>query len=538
MKKRRFLALLATVLLLATGLTACGKDVGTVSSLDKVLNPDYDVSETVWKEAVAVAQLDGYSYEKSAGDVALFSQFNSRTDLTTYAVFNFKTEKVILSLTEKQNTQLLIDFSFAEYGMIHVEEVDVQTAEFTHWQYDTAGNEILKQKSLTAKLPQRLGDMIVYDRAAYSLDRETGALTKVMDVPEHLYLKEQDLIAWNEDYYYFSDNSTVFVYDKELNFVSTWSAPSYAQSKKIRVLNDGTVLAQYRCELSEDAKEFDFYQNNNARTQKYDLITLLISPKNARVKEIDLKYVVVDVISETAAHQSENGEAYGESFDNLATVYPIVNQRVDESAAARDLVLFSNSGTVRRSLKLVEGQTAALPEKLEDDVYILPMLDGGAAILNLKGDVLVRLNSFNEDDWRQAGHYFVTDSAIYNLSLERVLDLRETETRVLYAGKNLILLREGTDESYTVYAFQNGEKTKLYTYLMTDASTESFETVPGLGYCIGDGTKYHYYNENCEEIFSTPNPIKALVTTENRMLVSVETIRDGFLTMTYMVIKK
>lgn len=544
MKKTGIVALLAIVLVMTMLLTSCGGSIGAFSSFDKVLNPDFDITEKVWMEAKAIPELEGYALQEQLGDIAILYKMNEETGVLAYKIFNLSNASVILTFAAEN---IVYDFNTAyeELGLILVTETYFYDTEdlselptFAHLAYDKMGNEISRIEDADPIFPFMLGELVVYDDVAYKMDRATGALTKEMDIPEYMVIDADQQIQKNDDYYYVLDDDRVFVYDLSFHYVSSWIAPSYAEMNGGGVLNNGDILLQYAYELDEDAKEFDFYEANNGRSLKYDLVTLLINPKNGSAKEIDLKYVIENVVSNVDSYDEEEDNNYfNDSFDNIAYIYPIVNQKIDSSDAAADIVLMSDKGKIKKSLKLVDGQMAVLPEKVAEDTYSVAMLHGGFALIDIDGNVLKMINSGS--DFEVIGDYFVSEKAIYDLNFEVIYSLKDNNARSLGSVDGTVFVREGTDDAYTVYAFRDGEKKTVFTYNVENTDNGEFEIVYELGYAIVNAAGDHtYYNAKGDLLITTTSALTRSYASENGALYVAELSIDNILKPTYYVFTK
>jgi hypothetical protein len=279
-------------------------------------------------------------------------------------------------------------------------------------------------------------------------------------------------------------------------------------------------MIQYANELDEEAKEFDYYTTQNRESVKYDLVTLIMRAKNGNVKDVDMKYIVSYVMTnQTLYDEQDDNNMFNDSFDNVAWVYPIVNQRVDRSAAAEDVVLMSDKGKIKKSLKLVDGQIADIPEKIADDVYVVEMLHGGYALVNLDGDVLKMINS--GADMRLMGQYLVSETKIYDLNLEVIYNLKENDATLLEEIDGVLFVQEGDEDEYTVYSFCGGAKKTVYSYSAEAEENDEFYTT-SMGYVLIDSEGTHtYYNANGKELLTTDGWLQVLNSAEDEILCAM-----------------
>lgn len=553
MKKIRILSVLTLLLTVTMLFTACGKGkIGSASSFDKVLNPDYDNSEQVFAKGALVEELNGYVSLRydivNGGNFDLYGleilySVDEETGDLSYKVYSVLNNKVILTLDAEDVEYEFITNYYEYYGVLIVSEtvfngtekddpMDESLYETTYYAYDATGKQLAKTDDEDGfDAPFYLGEMVVFDMVAYNVDEDTGNFEKEMDIPEYILIDDSKCyMDWNDEYYYvlaydqYSEDSEieftdVFVYDHSFNYVSSWSAPSYVDLMGIHVLNNGDVLIQYSNKLDEEAKEFDYYTISGSESVKYDLVTLIMRAKNGNVKDIDMKYVVSYVMTNNWLYdEDDDNNEYNDSFENIAYVNPIVNQRIDYSDAAEDIVLMSDKGKIKKSLKLVDGQVAELPEKIADDKYVVAMLHGGYALVNLDGDVLKMINS--GADMELMGQYLVSETKIYDLNLDVIYNLKENDAFILNVVDDVLFVQAGSeeDDEYTVYSFCNGEKKTVYTYSAEDEENDIFK-LTSMGYVLIDSEgSYTYYNANGKELLVLEDWIEVLNVTEDQIL--------------------
>ncbi len=554
MKRIGMYSLLTMLLVMALLLTSCGGGA-TFASFDKVLNPDYDVTVENLKKAEAVTELEGYSVLTKEYDTVIFSKLNEETGVLAYKVYNLRNAKVILTFAE-QNATYAFNTQFVDLGVLLVtqskynepEDASVVTNpedlyEVTCFAYDATGAELAKNRDALEEDPFLLGDLVVLHDVAYTVDAATGAFTKAMDLPEYAVIREGVDFRWNDDYCYVMSDQSIFVYDRTFDYVSSWTLPSYAEPLGKHVLNNGDLLVQYVYELESNVKEYDYYETKNGESIKYDLVTLLIKAKNGSTKDIDLEAIVraVDTNYELYDEEDDNNR-FNDAFDNIAYIYPIVNQKVDISDAAEDVVLISDSGKLRKSLKLVDGQTAMLPQKLDGHVYLLEMLHGGIALVDLNGTVLQTVNAGASP--LIVGQYIVLKKAIYDFNLDVIYSLTDNDAMVVGVVDETVFVQAGTEDAYTVYAFCDGEQKTVYTYDVKSEENGVFQFVEdgqgnAVGYVILNAAgDYTYYNAKGEALITTTAELQAVLAYGDTVLYVASTTVETVLKLTYYVFTK
>ena len=504
MKKRKLLALLSVLVLAAMLLSSCGlaKKFQTISSFEKVMNPEYDFSADVLTKSNALTELGGFAIADQTDEFALFvkTEAGENADETaTFKVFSFRTGTVILTMSN--TSDVTYEVVLTEAPLLFVNKT--LNGEKSYLAYDAAGFEVMNAKYAPTE-PSEFADLILFENAVYSVE-DNGKMTKKVDVPEYLALGAPDL--WNDEYFYFfTDDGTesVQIFDRSFNFVSSWHAPASAEGLNGFVLDSGDVIVQYSIELDNHAEKYDYYVANEGEVAKYDLVTEVIAAKNGKAKELKkFEYRLDLVISayECKEFSEENNVDINEKVKNIAWIAPIVDQRIDDSTAALDVVLMDNKGNVGKSIKLVDDQAASMPVLVRKGVYSVNTLYG-TVLADAKGRVL---RTIYNDEMEIVGGYLVGGStAIYDLGMNKVYDLRENQATVLCVIGDSVIIQKGAsiEESYDVIMLRGGEETKLCSFSAINDST-AFIAIEGADcyalYNTSSG-EYVYYNAAGKEL--------------------------------------
>ncbi len=567
MKKSRILLLVSALLVLAMMLSSCGN---AVSGVGKYLNEAYDPSVDVYAQANDLAELEGYSINESIlnDDFVVFSLIDPDPAAAkiTYKLLSMHTGKVVATFvagaddhyeflqsdnmvtpyiivkrTYLDSTSINLTPPATDFALVALAEAAMAfrsntalTPEHltvlddyittTYELYDPAGTAVTTTK-YQPEWPITFADYVVYDDVAYTIDEDTGAWTKEKDIPEYVAL--DDYLTYNDEYYYTDDDGILTVYDHDFKVVSTYVAPAYGDESikdaaelvgeyyggaPFKVLNNGDILYQYAVIQDEDEKKYDLSYVVDGVTTKANLVSLLISAKKGEAKELDLDYIVFYSMANNMVYSDEleaNENIYNQEFENIAYIAPIEDGKVHASEADIDIVLMNNKAKAGKSLKMVDGQAAAIPFKVSDDLYAVYMLDGGIALINAKGDVLNRLNNYLD----QVGKYFIGEDAIYNLSLEKVQDLKDPDVSYKVFGESIFVTKKTDSKTFTVELLLNGETTTVYSQdkdskttfgfgVKKSALTGSIEDY-GYYYVKNEAGDYTYYNEKGTALLTT-----------------------------------
>ena len=511
---KKHISLIAAVLCLVMLLASCGAT--PKAKISDLLNTDYVPTEKVVSSFNQISELDGYDILQSNEYFAVFEK-TTYPDLTTdpfatptvsYKLFSMISGKVISTFAAK-NTE----YDFTLFDAIPLTIVEAEGEKITYTAYDVAGATVATSNN-ELEAPYEFADLIIFNHAAYMINDTAKTLTKTADVSEFAELGECS--AWTEDYYLIQDDGSVLVYDRAFDLVYSWFSPSYVEDCTVSILNNGKLLVQYYYALDDEAKKYDFYETEDGHTVKYDLVTMIINPKNGKVTEKNVDFVVDYVFSaEQIDHiakmfDESASDILSEKFENLAIVYYIEDRKINESDAAADIVLMSNKGEAKKSLKLFDSQIAP-PIKVADGIYSIE-LEAGCVLVNEKGDVIRYINN---NDITFDTDYIISDTAIYNYNFTKAYDLTANDAHIMANLEDSILIKAEKDDGYDLILLSDGKQSTVFTYRLKDGilpdKTKEFNELVGFNmYSIGDTTtgEYKYYNHKGDLIATLQTEIE------------------------------
>ena len=243
----------------------------------------------------------------------------------------------------------------------------------------------------------------------------------------------------------------------------------------------------------------------SASVEKYDLVTVVINPANAKESNSDLNYKVFSVYSSTDAKKNaKDANRFAEKFENLAYVCPIVDGKVDQSKTAVDLVLMDKNGKITGSVKLADQQTASLPKYISEDLYYVETFYG-FALVDAKGNVITPVNNsaMSAND-----KYIMGQKAIYNFNFEVIYDLDKNDAEVIGATDNAVFVRTGSIKDYKIFAICDDKSTQIASASEATNTGAQIEIVESINcYALFDSlnNKYSYYNEQGVLIVKAPS---------------------------------
>ncbi len=519
MKKMRFLTLALALVLLLPMLAACGgryKAAKPIESYDEIFADVYENEDRTVKGAEKLSKLEDYSlittsaatsdwlavfyYVKPAAQDDLVSTELSRT---VYRVYSFTTGEIYeYACTKEYTYSITVDKSVPVYTVCRTETGI--GADSTWTVYDSANNKLWSDDEKPTSF-SAFADLWFFEGALYR--EKDGVMTKETDVPENLKMNNI-CTDWNDQYYYVSDGSGLRVYDKSLRPVASWVRPTDAISGVLAdegagdfingeeffsnyVLNDGNVLIQFVKILEDDATKYDFYlATKEGGSFKYDLITLLWDIEENKTKELKLDCRIHDV--QTREEMTANGNEgllTEEGFENVAVIAPIIDKQIVVSYDVVDLVQLTNKGKLGKSLKLAADQTAHMPYKAADGIFVV-YTTYGYAFVNAEGSLLNAVN--NTSTLKLKGNYIIGERAIYNLNMETVYDLvaKNAKVRNSYSSADAILIEAKTEDGYDIIKLEGGKETKIVS--CTEASAE---TGNSFGMLDNNDSCYYIYDK-------------------------------------------
>ncbi len=514
MKKIRFSALLMSIVLSAGVLSSCslmeGDNTGTENpsqpaaiSFADIFNPDYTGDTKPLENITKIDELTGYAkislgeYSEENDYIKVFKK--NEGAYPTYKLFSMTLGKVVQTFADTaQLTHLFYTGTNYFCPAIRVQKNQKASSGFfseaKYSFYDATGAEIANLDH-GAVIYNYDGKFAMLDGESFVIDQKTGAMTKI-DAPIN-QTAPSNLRYMNDKYIYEISLSSdkLCVSDRTLKVLAVWNEPSgtVEYSPQFYVLNNGNVLIQYKKELHPDATEYDLYEQKDGTVYKYDLVTEIFSVEEKRSTRIDFKYYIYSLKSREAIEAEKTGSAMP-TFENIVTVYPIIENKISDNYADINFFTMDNAGVPGNSYKLVEYQTS-LPTLISNGVYKVYTLYGSAHV-DASGTVLAQMRQ----DYEIIGGYVVMNKGIYDLSFNLVYDFESNNAKRLYvSSKNAVFVKafdtEGDESKYTVFSFSNGEKKQITRYDSADKNSKQFDY-------SSFGESYMLFNDTVKEIYS------------------------------------
>ena len=308
-------------------------------------------------------------------------------------------------------------------------------------------------------------------------------------------------------YYYVIKNSSVHVYDSNLNLTATWEKSISNDSCNILVLENGNVIIQTRHSVPQDAKKYTYYSG----TTKYSLTSYILNPKNGKTRTVNLDYVISSVDNNTSGY-------YAKGIRNVSAIYPIENKMLLDNK--HTYVSLTNNGQIDGYLftDLKDHGSAEYTALINKNVILYKSKSGSAYFANLKGEILYMAKSYDSylESLGYTGcinqHYVVVDEIIYDWNFNAKYNLAKNDMKVTLSMANSIILESTKDNSYYRYD-KDGNMTKI--------GEISNVTLENEYYVVNNAGSYAVYNYSGNKITTFTSKPYFFIRSQNSILVSV-----------------
>ena len=497
MKRSKFLAVIAVVMLMSTLFTACsvGGAVKTMDIDDAIDSKATYKGDTVPTKMEIVSSLTDADYVRYSGDLMYFTSEKDEgtKSYEQHIIYNAKTNQIVATLTETATTDLTVTLGYnytEEYGYYTVttQSWKLKENEAKEPNSDTYTTDLYTQTAAKVATvnytttASTVADLVKFDNKFYRAD-VTGALTVAFQFSP--LAKVPSDIRKYEDYYYTvseGDAYSIVVYDEKFEFVSRYTLPGYVDDDDVElgILENGDILVQYSYELDENAVEYTYIDADEGFT-KYNLVTLIVNYKNGKAKEIECNCVFEDIETLDKEYLAEAGLS-SDLTVIIEEIFLIENQRVSSNSYVGTIdnngkitVIDGINGSMASSVYMVAADRWSV---YADDEHRY-LIDGDGELI---GDVTEA--SFY-------GNYLYADGRMYDLSLNMIFDATANKltqkaiigNSIMYTNKDgEYVLYTGGNTTTTIInkdAIENGKKEYLGTigysgcFMVKDSSDES-----------------------------------------------------------------
>ena len=486
MRKTKIVALVLALLMVSALLVACGK----FDAPDQVFAEYEDKSPTY----TTATQLNVSGHIANSEGWTAIMEDETADGKEVSRLVDLAEGKVLLEFTNTD--KVTYELEMGEVGesvavlLITVDSTDSAKVKTTITLYDKNGTQIAQSDKLDEDDVDSFADLLVFGESVYRV-AEDGSITLAF---EHKSYESElpEIDAYTSDYYLNIEDDVVYAYDNNLDLISVYKAPSYAQSVVAFALNNGNVFVQYRVELPYDAEDYDLYYG----AKKWDIVTVIVDPDDGDADDIDFEYLVDEGGSRISQKSYFESLGYVDSIENIVVAYEIDdNYRVDKSELTVKILVVSNNGQVKGSLlEMIPNQVAydeAAAVRYGEDLFLVINASGERVLIDAAGDVIANIGRNSVSKYNEL--YIVIGDVIYDHDMNKLFDLEEKEMSIEHVLDRSIILE---DEDGKFYLFNgtaeptviDGDDNTTYTYLY---NSRVFAVKK-----VADGkTTYTYYND-------------------------------------------
>jgi len=442
MKKLRFVSALLAIICLALPLAACSQDAEIpTATIDQIFDITYkeDADPMITKYATVPA-LNQYATTynnlevkatNASGELVYISGTNTDemgniTGDRLVLVYNMVDNKVVykneyVPATFVQNEfglqtqdtaksvtvdfKALVDYSYDEEGNMVASKTGttslftVTTATTTYKEgnsqtkyavtlYNVNGEKI--NSSDEEAMVELVGEGMYQFEDTLYLETD-NKLEKISDIPAYNEVVDFDHYINKHFYATYRENSAALkgirVYDDKMNVVYSWCYGETGADVDYHILNNGSIVAQVRTELPEDAATYDF----QVGTEKYALESFLLNPYEKVETALELDFVIMSNAcrSETRGDYSQIN-SLNQTIENVGYVVFIEDQRINY--ANMTLVSLSNEAVINSIMAPVASNTKTQLFETTGNGYFTVLVDGQTYIFDNTGAQVATYN--------------------------------------------------------------------------------------------------------------------------------------------------
>lgn len=422
MKKTKILILISAVLVVATLLCSCGGL--SAANPKKVLTGKYDGAKLL-TNATEVNLEKADFYTRSGKFVILGVDDTHEKGI----IYNLESNNTVFSYTDTDTTELY-DTDFFETDLydlglftvvIRTIAEDSADDKYVTTLYDETGKQIATADSGDAEVSTAL-DLFTFNGKCYRVaaDKTYTELTAWNELIGEDVLDSLD--EKTENYYYNhvypgnnpSAETSITVYDNNLNYISSYRFPAYATGMFAGVLKDGKLLIQYSEKLPYTTEKYSYLDDE---ANKYNLVTLIFDAKKGKTSEIKSEYVFQYIVSKSIA----DNETFEEVFDKvkvLALGYEILDGRLDTGHSAAQVLVLNENGKVQSSLTKMFPGMVGMAEPIAENLYSYETGTGEIYVANKDGKVLGNISGSRGMNEK----YIFGETKLYNLDMTVAYD--------------------------------------------------------------------------------------------------------------------
>ncbi len=429
-------------------------------------------------------ELDFGILSSTKGDLALFRDTSGKQ-----TVYNIATGTGVYT-AEADNadttTSVTLDtLQKLSYFVVTVSKNgDVESATL----YDVAG-QVIATTTADPDYANYSNALFTFGDNAYTVNKKGTKIEKSFEIDDFRNLTSlENADAVGRKYFYFENSSYLYVVNYQGDCVASCPLDSNSTEFTWFVLENGNVVIQTIYALPDSAEDYDVMIDVGGITAgKYDIVTQILNVKRNKLKEKNVDFLIDDLTNSNTP--TPDGSLNVDFGGNFAQINRFEDERISSNS---EHVLLTNGLRIRKTMEdLVVGGQSATATPI-DGIYSVSDLFGYTHLLNERGKELKSFHGYPLKG--MTDQYFVTSTAIYNKSFEKVYDYEKEGYDLEQCSATFVLLSKEAEDGSVVYAkYYNGAIDTIFT--KTDPLTQSLNCASALDlYYIRSGDIYTYYD--------------------------------------------
>ncbi len=458
MKKTKILALAALMLAAVLLFCSCslfenlGKKTDSMQLHEILDGSSFVDTSVVYHSAQRIDELRGAQYTDNNSYFVVFKKRvldeSAYQYYTETFVYSRQSNSIVFSERETDNTSYRVSLhSLNGVGLFTVVTTTYEM-KYGEIDYDTptsktalySANGFVAEADYSASVSASY-EYILFDGKYYSADAD-GNLTYALDRPDFGKIPEKSIFASNDEYYYVSSSSAIEVYNKNLEFISSYSVPSYVEDQNVVLLENGNLFIQYLYGVDSFSDKYDIIDTSNYNnTKKYNMVSLLVDPLTGEEKEIDFEYIIYSDITNNA----EVG--LNDQISNIVALVPIVDKRIDSSIANIQCATISGEGTITL-IEGINGQVSIPSDMLNANLWIISTVMDQDFLMDASGNVLAEITNYEKYN----NSYILSGGKVFDFSLNEVYNYEKNSMELIRVYDNSILFQNTSNNELVLFA--------------------------------------------------------------------------------------
>lgn len=537
MKKSKIIILSAALLVAVMVLSSCSLPIqipfGAIDMAQLIDKTQYVDDNVIYTSVEEIEDLEKATFVSSSGNLALFATEDKKGN-TEYIVYNYATGATT-SFTEGEK----VSYAIALYGYEDCGYFTVTTTtlpkkddgeiEVITELYDANCNYVAEEED-TATVTKVTDNLICFADVYYNV--KDNAVTMAFEKDFFSKTLSGDIDFVNDTYYYVVDGNVITTYDKNLKFVATYEAPSYAENVKSLVLGNGSVFVQYLVKVDPYTDEYDVFMDDT----KYTVTNVCVDPATGDATDVYLfNYIVETATAYTAEDKAES--FYADEINNFVAVYPIEDRRVNTATTNAQAGTITDFCTFK-AFEAVEGKASLPLYAVNADLYVVYTIDSQLFLVDAEGNVKADITKMGQANDK----YIAMNGKLYDYNLNVVYDYEADEYTISSMLDTSVLFE---NEDGEISLFVDGSFTEIIPAPKKDeVSKYSIVSQNGDVIIVKDASdkdeiSYIVYNEKGEEIYTFDNyqSVSILTSAEDYFIITATKVdkKDGIVVSYYIV---